>query len=99
VSSPNETEHIMDDTTKNKCLEVNGLLMAVHNEDGETVESILNDSGEDQVDLLLRSVITLKSMTDMLIMAMEDLPNVVVEDINFPSLVQVHAEYLLSEED
>ena len=88
----------MDDHTRRQCLEVNALLMAVHHEEGDIVEAILEDAGPEQAELLLRTVFTLKSMADMLISALDEVSDVDTSEVDFATLVQVNAEYLLQQE-
>lgn len=72
--------------------------MAIHHDEGDIIESILEDARPDQAELLLRTVFTLKSMADMLITALDEIPNVDTEEIDFATLVQVNAEFLMQAE-
>lgn len=85
----------MDDHTREQCLAVNALLMAIHHDEGAAIESILEDWSPNQSVLLMRTVYMLKSMTDMLITALDEIPNVDTDEVDFATLVQVNAEYLL----
>jgi hypothetical protein len=88
----------MDEKTRRECLEVNALLMAIHHDEGDAIEAILDDAKPNQAELLLRTVFTLKSMADMLITALDEIPNVDTNEVDFASLVQVNAEFLMQAE-